>query len=363
VEAPALASPDVARALGRAPGEWLATRLSRVGPNGEGGVWRLTGADWSLVLKVVVRHARVDRGGDLVDDPRHFFWQREPLAYASGLLDDLPGVRAPRCHRVEQRLDGSYGLWLEDVTDDFGGAWPLERYALTARHLGRFGGAYPCGRALPEQPWLHQGFGPPWRAETDDVVAPFRQAETWADPRARAVLSEDDVGRVLAAWDDRGRLEERAEAPPATLCHYEAFRANNAAARNDTVQLDWEYVGLGPLGADPAHLTIESVFSAHVPGAEAAALDAVVFAGYLAGLADAGWRGEARAVRRAYCAAAARRWLNTVVRRTVQAATCDDPAARARFERWMGMPVEACAQHLADLTHLLLDFADEARAE
>ena len=56
------------------------------------------------------------------------------------------------------------------------------------------------------------------------------------------------------------------------------------------------------------------------------------------------------------------RWLNTAVRRTVQAATCDDPAARARFERWMGVPAESCARHLADLTHLLLDFADEARA-
>src|SRR5262249_27698367 len=134
VDSPVIASADVARALGREPGGWRAVRLSRVGPNGEGGVWRVTGADWSLVLKVVVRHAGADRGGDLVDEPGHFFyWRREPAAYASGLLDDLPGVRAPRCYGVEARPDGSDWLWLEDVADGLGGAWPLERYALAAR--------------------------------------------------------------------------------------------------------------------------------------------------------------------------------------------------------------------------------------
>jgi hypothetical protein len=121
VDAPAVASTDLARALGREPGRWRAARLSRVGPNGEGGVWRPAGADWSLVLKVVVRHARADRGGDLVDEAGHFFyWRREPLAYASGLLDDLPGVRAPRRHGVEGRSEGSDWLWLEDVADEGG---------------------------------------------------------------------------------------------------------------------------------------------------------------------------------------------------------------------------------------------------
>jgi hypothetical protein len=144
----------------------------------------------------------------------------------------------------------------------------------------------------------------------------------------------------------RGRLAEQADAAPTTLCHYDAFRGNMAAAGEETVLLDWEYVGLGALGQDPGHLAVESLFMGQVAGGEAGGLAAAVFAGYLAGLADAGWRGDARAVRRAYCASASRRWLNTAVRRTVQAATCDDPALRARFERWMGMPIERCARQL-----------------
>jgi hypothetical protein len=360
MDSPVVASADVASVLGRDPGAWQATRLAVGSSRAGGGIWRLKGADWSLVLKVVVRHARTDRGGDLVDEPGHFFyWRREPLAYASGLLDDLPGLRAPRCHRVEERPDGSYHLWLEDASDT--GNWTLERYALAARQLGRFGGAYLHDRSLPEQPWLHRGFGPLWRAESDETVAPFRRAETWTDPRARALLSERDVRRVLAAWDARHVLEELADAAPTTLCHYDAFRGNMAAAGEETVLLDWEYVGLGALGVDPGHLTTQSMFAAHVPGGEAYALDAAVFAGYLTGLGDAGWHGDARVVRRAYCASASRRWLTTAVRRAVQAATCDDPALRERFERWLGMPIEGCAGQLADVTRLLLGFADEAR--
>jgi hypothetical protein len=362
VESPIVAAADLARLLGRDPAEWRAVRLAEGSHRGGGGVWRLTGADWSLVLKAVVRHARADRGGPMVDDPAHFFyWRREPIAYASGLLDDLPGVRAPRCHRVEERADGSYWLWLEDLVDDFGAAWPLPRYAAAARHLGRFGGAFLHGRSVPAQPWLGPGYRRVWSGESVDPLASFRRTETWDDPRARAALPEAAVGRVLAAWDDRRALEDRADAGSTTLCHHDAFRRNMVAVGGGTVLLDWEYLGPGPLGGDAAHLTTTSLLMGNVPGAEAGALDAAVFDGYLAGLDDAGWRGDARLLRRAYCAFGARRWLPTAARRAVAAATCEDPAERARLEAWLGMPIERCARQWADLTDLLLRFVDEAR--
>jgi hypothetical protein len=354
---------DVARVLGRDPGEWQADRLDAGSVRGAGGVWRLTGADWSIVLKVVVRHARADRGGDHVDDPAHFFyWHREPLAYRSGLLDHLPGIRAPRCHHVDERSDGSYWLWLESLADDLGGTWFLDRYALAARHLGRFGAAFLDGRHRPEQPWLGPGYQPGWRAETDGDVAALRRPETWADPRARALFPEETVRRIVAASGTRQELEERVAAAPATLCHHDAFRRNMVSVDGGTVLLDWEYIGLGPLGEDAAHLTTTTLLMGHVPGADAAGLDAAVFDGYQAGLADAGWRGDSILVRRAYCAFGARRWLANVARRAVAAATCDVATERSRLEAWLGLPVERVAQQWAALTRLLLAFADEARA-
>ena len=39
---------------------------------------------------------------------------------------------------------------------------------------------------------------------------------------------------------------------------------------------------------------------------------------------------------------------------------CDDPTERGRVEAWLGMPIGECARQWADLTRLLLRFADEA---
>ena len=96
---------------------------------------------WSLVLKVV------GRGPD---------GTREARANASGLLSDLPtGIGTPRCFGVEEHECG-FWIWLEDVVDEVGQPWPLDRYSLAARHLGQFNGAYlvsppPPHRAVAQQ--------------------------------------------------------------------------------------------------------------------------------------------------------------------------------------------------------------------
>ena len=102
---------------------------------------------WSLVLKVLGPAAGPD-------DPTHMgYWKREMLLYSSGLLDDLPaGLRAPRCYGCDEPVDGVVWLWLEHVREDGERAWPLARWALAARHLGRFNGAYLAGRPLPRAP-------------------------------------------------------------------------------------------------------------------------------------------------------------------------------------------------------------------
>ena len=48
-------------------------------------------------------------------------------------------------------------LWLEDIRDDYNAPWPVEQYAITARHLGQFNGAYLVGQSFPE-PWIIQNW-------------------------------------------------------------------------------------------------------------------------------------------------------------------------------------------------------------
>ena len=55
-----------------------------------------------------------------------FCWNRELLAYLSGLLDDLPGdLAAPRYLGGAEHAGRVTWLWLEEVSDDRGRAWPL----------------------------------------------------------------------------------------------------------------------------------------------------------------------------------------------------------------------------------------------
>lgn len=85
-------------------------------------------------------------------------------------------------------------------------------------------------------------------------------------------------------------------------------------------------------------------------------LDEALFAGYVAGLRDAGWQGDLRAVRFAYTASAALRNAFNAVGTVVP-----DPARRAAAYENYGHSWEALAERRAVLRPFLLAWADEAR--
>jgi len=103
------------------------------------GVWRVSSDDDTAILKLVRHDAAGNErwpSSELEVDP--YYWRREPLAYSSGLLETLDGLRAPRCRLCRERADGTIALWLDDA-----GAhpdWTVERFRLVARDLGRMQG-------------------------------------------------------------------------------------------------------------------------------------------------------------------------------------------------------------------------------
>ena len=117
-----------------------------------GGVYRVAGTaqvrgatvPWSLVLKVVRRPPSASPAAQAA--PHEWvYWQREVLAYQSGLLAALPGgLRAPQCFGTVEQTDGVW-LWLKDVADTVGLPWPMAQYGALARCLGAFNGAYAAG--------------------------------------------------------------------------------------------------------------------------------------------------------------------------------------------------------------------------
>ena len=155
----------VVRAALGATAELVDWRMKAINPgmgSATGAMYRVTGSalvdrqavPWSSILKVMsLTASNFNPASREVDHP--LYWEREALAYQSGLLEDLPGwLTAPRCLAVTRRPGDALWLWLDEARDRYGPRWPLDQYASAARCLGRFNGAYLAGRRLPAYPWL-----------------------------------------------------------------------------------------------------------------------------------------------------------------------------------------------------------------
>ncbi len=352
-----------------------------------GGVYRLAGRartrdgarPWSLVLKIArspVGRAwpdgRVAPAGWGTEPTHSQYWKREALAYRSGLLDDLPGALvAPRCFGADEREDDAIWLWLEEMHETERRPWPLARYGVAARHLGRFNGAYLTGRPLPAEPWLNRHFLRAWTADPARaaLAETIARAETWAHPLVRQAFPDPVAERLLRLQAERAELLAALERQPQTLCHLDAFPGNLLARRGDageerTVALDWAFVGLAAVGEEVGHLVAWSLMLGMVAVTEAEHLRAVVLAGYREGLREAGWPGSAdelaRAVALGASVAAALRWAFSAAIGAVHPAF--DERARATLERNTGRPFTEGMTRRARLVSFLLDWLDETRA-
>jgi hypothetical protein len=365
--------PPVRQALGSATATVQTWRSESLGggigaPLGGGVPRRIAGTardgelmrSWSLVLKVL--HAPATANMFNQPDPGGmFYWKRDALVYGSGLLDGLPsGLAAPRCYAIGEHADG-IRLWLEDVTETSGRRWPLARYAEAARHLGRFNGAGPTGRALPEASWLCRDLLR-WRVP---LVAPFWEglADRRGDPRVRRGWPGDLADRAARVWAERERFLAALDGLPRVFCHGDADRRNllardTADGTAETVAVDWACAGVRAVGTDLANLVAASVLWARDPDpADLAELSRLCATGYLAGLREAGWAGEERDVRLGYALTVALQF-GAFTGAIVGVLAGEDE--RARYEAAFGT-LEAVLDRHAALQPFVLDLADEAR--
>lgn len=313
---------------------------------------------WSLVLKVVRDPAHGLAPGAAPTEG----WDREALAYRSGLLADLSeGLAAPRCYAIEAR-PGAAWLWLEDVADEVGPTWPIARFALAARHLGRLNGAYLAGRPLPGHPWLLRGLLRSRAAAAAGFWDGFDRVR--GEPLPRRAWPGDLGDRALRLWHERDRVMAALDRLPQVFAHADADRRNlfarrDAAGADETVAVDWAQVGVAPLGAElPPLVTSSVLWSQGVGPGNLEELADGCLAGYLTGLGDAGWRGDRRLVEAGFAATAALRHGPLL---GVGRAIAQSPAQRAAVERTMGGSVEEFADRWAAVQRFAFDRLDAAR--
>ena len=241
-----------------------------------------------------------------------FRFEREAELYASGILEALPpGLAAPACFGID-RDEGRAALWLEYVEELGGDRWDLARFALAARHLGRFNGEYLAGKPLPTYPWLSRDAVATWSDSWIRRVPQLLEDEAvWSHPMVREsfpAASRETFRRLLSS---RERWIAAMDRLPQTLSHLDAFRANllsrHRAGTTETVAVDWSFFGIAAFGAEIAQLVMATLFY-HGEPLEPTELAAASLDGYAAGLADAGYHVDQAALERAYAVNAIVRW-------------------------------------------------------
>jgi hypothetical protein len=318
---------------------------------------------WRLVLKIVP-------AAETPDDPSApSNGAREPLAYQSGFLDRLTGVRAPHCAGVTKGPSGHYWLWLEEVVEGTGRQWPRERYLLAARHLARFNAAHQAGQTTA-YPWLSRS---PLREALKDLsagVARIHEARRDNPFVARAV-SEDAAAALCALPGKTHTWLDRLDTLPQTICHWDAHRANLVSRtigpptpsgpgqdeRDETVALDWAGVGWGPVGSELSNFLSQTVNFFGMSAAALPDLDAAMFDHYVAGLRETGWEGDPRAARFGHAAASAAR---LVVRTASALELAIHTSSREAFERATGLPFATLADMFGTTLPYYLSLTDEA---
>jgi hypothetical protein len=231
---------------------------------------------------------------------------RELRALESGLLDDLaPGLAAPLAHGLEERSDGRLTVWLEDLG---GGSDRSASDILgAARCLGRLAGRW-HGR-VPHEPWLFTGWidrhGQPEAVDRD--LARLRSVRKPDELERRVSWSVDDA---IALIELQPALRTVLEQLPQTLCHHDAVAANvfRREGQAETVLIDWEMVGPGPIGADLASLLFSSVRRGDVSAATMSELRPAALEAYAEGIRDVGREGDRALIGIGFHAAVALRW-------------------------------------------------------
>lgn len=323
------------------------------------GIFRVTGTarsgktslPWSAVLKICraptdaeLSEATPDRRAMLLDTLR---WDREAEAYASGLLETLPdGLAAPRCFGVD-RHEGTLWIWLEYVEDDTA-QWDVARYALAARHLGRLGGEYHAGRDLPTQEWLSRDWIRSWSTHFSRMMpAIFAADDVWAQPIVVELFDPGAREELRRLWGERDRWWRALDRLPLTLAHLDAFRANLmsriARGRDETVAIDWAFVGLAPLAADVATLVAASLFY-HGDPLDPETVTAACLTATQEGMRDVGHRISMPELERAYAINVVGRWGLVIA--PLRAA--GDPAREEKMEQMLRRPYREIVRLIAE---------------
>lgn len=273
-----------------------------------GGLHRVTWSNGRAARKHLTRFGDGAAHWAPSTDPRHFnYWAREAEIYRSELPRRL-GLGAPGLLGAIDQPDGSVVLWLEWVDGATGLACGIDGLAAAGRALGRSQGR-PLAE-LPDDDFLSSGFIDEYARSKPVDYGLLDDDDAWAHP---VTITWPDTLRAdcRRMHHERQRWIDILAALPRTVAHLDVWPNNIVGRADGTVTfLDWAFTGSGALGEDIGNMIPDAVLDLLIPAADLDELERRVFAAYIDGLREVGWKGDADEVRLAMMASAVKYvWL------------------------------------------------------
>ncbi|MBX3084220.1 MAG: phosphotransferase [Anaerolineae bacterium] len=192
------------------------------------------------------------------------------------------------------------------------------------------------------------------------LVAELHQAAE--HPLIKRLYSPSAWSFMLRLWDAHPRWLDLLDSFPQTFCHLDTFRRNLIArttknGADETVVLDWAFAGLAPFGADLAPLIWVSAIFREINPHMILGSEQAIFASYMQGLTEAGWRGSVQQVRFAYLAMAL---MNVAI--PTELMQFLNESAHPALERGFGFPVPEIISNWAVLLNVAASYWNEIRA-
>jgi hypothetical protein len=310
--------------------------------------------DWSVVLKVIQSPTNLGyvNNGEGEDPNQWNYWKRDLLIYQSGWLDGLPeGITAPKCFEAVEVPGNVAGIWLEDIVDSYSFAWPLHRYALAARHLGRLNGIYISRRGLPAFPWLGKKRIRQWLASFPWEKFPWDHPQVWQqypNPELDSFRNLiQDHERFLAKLEQLPKTVGIGDTNPANL-----ISRHTPRKLEQTVALDWSFSGIEALGDDLGQLVYGTYRNLRTYRLND--ISDTLFTSYINGLQDSGCKIDPQLVRFGYVTAAAFHvGLSRLVHLSEQLSRASEIIPQTDYKSIIPQPFESV---MADEAYRLLDW-------
>ncbi|WP_152392716.1 aminoglycoside phosphotransferase family protein [Paenibacillus guangzhouensis] len=264
----------------------------------------------NLILKTLKPDATRNR----ID--HYYYWKREALVYRSGMLRQLPPViHAPDCYAVDEHVDGSVWIWLEDVdVDPMTSDWDLDRMRRIAYLLGRFNGDDVHATRLSNadlglcRQWMRS-----WIAVCMAYAQPVQeQRMRWE----RHVQQQAMWERYILHRSRINDLLDTLDLLPRGLAHQDAHWDNIFLVQRNgheaLLAMDWQFASISGVGEELGRLFGYALLKKKIPIEQVEDYKETLFVSYLQGLQASGWVGDPKLARFGFTATAALRFVMVI---------------------------------------------------